>query len=139
MIFVPVVSPDSFVRVSRTVKGIDPNRSFPGPGTGRVVSNVPAIQNLIEFFAENSVEGVVDLHAFGEVFLLPWGHSLGNIEEQDWEDLQRLARASAAGTRYRIAKLTDFWEDGRPLVDQLTIGTAREIPFLWAWNWREDS
>ena len=108
IIFVPIVSPDSFERVSRTVNGVDPNRSFPGPGTNRQGSAVTAIQALIDYTKPHNIVAVIDLHAFGEVFLLPWGHTLSNIAPDDWRTLQTLANDAAAGTGYRVVKLTSF-------------------------------
>ena len=105
---IPVVSPDSFVRASRTLRGVDPNRSFPGPSTGRSEATTGPTRLLIHNSEQYKLFATLDIHAFGEVFLLPWGHQIAPITGRDWQLIQYLARESARNTRYRALKLTDF-------------------------------
>lgn len=72
--FVPVVSPDSFVGVSRHVDGVDPNRNFPYPGNVNVRS-VPPVDALRRFHLEKKFDAAMSGHAFGRVIIYPFGHT----------------------------------------------------------------
>jgi hypothetical protein len=72
--WVPVVSPDSFIADVRHVDGVDPNRNFPFPGHMDVKSVAP-IQALRDFFQQKQFKAAVSTHAYGRIYIHPWGYT----------------------------------------------------------------
>lgn len=110
--FVAVVSPDSRVFDSRFAHGLDPNRNYPGPGTRFVRSPLPSVQHLIDYFDAKQFVGVIDLHSYSEILLLPWGHTLERIP--DWDELYGIAQSVAAVAGYDITQLSRWSILGGP-------------------------
>lgn len=79
--FIPVVSPDSH-RKSRFVHGLDPNRSYPGPGKAPR-GRLPSIDALIDFFDEKTPDGSMTWHAATNngMIMHPWGHKKGPVSD----------------------------------------------------------
>lgn len=73
--FIPVVSPDSFNRRQRYVEGKDPNRAYPWPSNENSRQRVGVIDQLMTFFEQEKFYSSLDLHAYGEMVMYPWGYT----------------------------------------------------------------
>lgn len=71
--FIPVVSPDSFERRERYVDGKDPNRAYPWPTEANLNQRVGVIDSLISFSDREKFSASLDLHAYGQMVMYPWG------------------------------------------------------------------
>lgn len=105
---IPIISPDSFTARSRIHLGRDPNRSFPGPGTSITESPLQIIQSLINFSKTINPVGIIDLHAFGEVILLPWAHTFDPIPVADQTAYDLLSSNLTVKSGYNAIRLSDF-------------------------------
>lgn len=72
---IPVVSPDSFNRRQRYVDGKDPNRAYPWPENENLRQRVGVIDQLMTFFQQEKFYSSLDLHAYGEMVMYPWGYT----------------------------------------------------------------
>lgn len=73
--FIPVVSPDSFNKRQRYVEGKDPNRAYPWPENENQRQRVGVIDQLMSYFQQEKFYSSLDLHAYGEMVMYPWGYT----------------------------------------------------------------
>lgn len=73
--FIPVVSPDSFNKRQRYVEGRDPNRAYPWPENENLRQRVGVIDQLMSYFQQEKFYSSLDLHAYGEMVMYPWGYT----------------------------------------------------------------
>lgn len=78
--WVPVVSPDSYAVQQRQVDGVDPNRNFPYPGQPNV-NSVPPVAALRNFFMQHKFRAALSGHAYGQVYIYPWGYTFTPCED----------------------------------------------------------
>lgn len=96
--WVPIVSPDSFIADSRYVDGIDPNRNFPYPGKPDV-NSIPPIKSIRDFFIKHKFKAVISTHAFGRVYIYPFGYT--NQACPDHQNYRYICGRMAEFARYR--------------------------------------
>jgi len=89
--------------------GVDLNRDFPADWTSDDLDGVPIeIHNLVKSFhlgREHVVAGI-DLHTYGQAYLLPWAHT--HQKPADWDALKDLADQMAKTSGYRVLPLTEY-------------------------------
>lgn len=104
IIFVPVVSPDSYPH-SRKVDGVDPNRNF-STDSSKTVAPVRAIQNLHQEFKPLAV---MSMHTWGRVYLMPYGDQMVNCPHHD--DFVKVASQMAKMSGYRYMRTCDLYKE----------------------------
>ncbi len=98
--FIPVVNPDGFIRRSRYDNGVDPNRSYPFPGGPTNSKASSCIAPLIEFFESVGFAGSIDIHAYGELVMYPWGYTKDSVTAPDVQKFDDLAAKVASTNSY---------------------------------------
>jgi hypothetical protein len=107
---VPVVSPDSYSN-SREVDGIDPNRDFPSPNRPDHISS-PSIVAIQDFFLKIKPKAVISGHAFGRVFLTPYGDTKNKCPNES--DYQEIIGQMSKMSKYRIDRTCNNY--GNPIL-----------------------
>ena len=82
LFFIPVVSPDSYVKKSRYVHGVNPNREYPSPKQSND-SPIDCIKHLIGFFDAHDIAGSLDFHSYGRMVMYPWAYTWKEPEAKD--------------------------------------------------------
>lgn len=104
--FVPVVNPDGFKRRRRyTADGTDPNREYPYPDKPNKKS-VKCIDEEIKFFHSRKFVATIDLHAYGEMIMYPWGFTKDSIPAADKEAMHSLAESMARENKYKVGQIS---------------------------------
>lgn len=99
--FIPVVSPDSFVKRARYLDGVDPNRDYSWPERTQHDST-PTIAALRQLFATQQFAGSLTLHAYGELVMYPWAYTTKSISDTAREqDFDQLTTAMATENGYQ--------------------------------------
>lgn len=81
--FIPVVSPDSYDRRERYVEGKDPNRAYPWPENANARGRVSVIDSLMLFTDQQKFHATLDLHAYGQMVMYPWGYTTKAPDSRD--------------------------------------------------------
>lgn len=105
--FIPVVNPDGFIKRNRYSHRVDPNRAYPMPVTGeRLKKNVQCIDQLITFFHQQNIQGVIDFHAHGKMIMFPWAYSLDKINAADFSTFYQLTTEMALAPNYKHGQIS---------------------------------
>lgn len=72
--YIPIVCPEGFIKNSRHVMGIDPNRNFNDPNL-KDKNSIPEIRALKSFYDIHQFKAVMSCHNFGRVYFYPWGYT----------------------------------------------------------------
>lgn len=100
--FIPVVNPDGFTRRSRYASGrVDPNRDYPWPDRPNRVSKVTFIQHLRNFYHKHDFRGSMDIHASGKMVMFPWAYTRDNINDADYNMMDKLTEEMAKLNNYK--------------------------------------
>ncbi len=130
--FIPVVNADGFVSRNRYDGNADPNRSYPWPEKTNAVAT-PSIAALIDFFNTKKVTVSLDLHAYGELTMFPWGYTRNHLPSGPHERMDLLTTKMSELNRYTHGPIAEtiyvaqgssadyyYWKQG-------TLGLAVEI------------
>jgi len=72
--FIPIVSPEGYIRNSRYTLNLDPNRNFNGRNLSPK-SSIPCVDALKKFHEKHRFNAVMSCHNYGEIFFYPWGYT----------------------------------------------------------------
>jgi Zinc carboxypeptidase len=104
IVFIPVVSPDSFVARQRYVDGVDPNRDYPWPESTNHIST-PVIKAISAFATSLNLVSSIDYHSVASVIMWPWAYT--NAPPAQAVKYERMARSMAETNHYRIGQISD--------------------------------
>ena len=100
--FIPVLSPESYIKNSRNLLGLDPNRNFNGPRLEHKDS-IPCIQALKNFHQKHEFKAVMSCHNFGDVYFYPWGFTHEGTEiEVEYNSLLEEMSALSGNSRDQL-------------------------------------
>ena len=88
---------------------VDLNRNFPTTWKSDDLDGVQIeLQHLVKNFylRRNHVVAGIDLHTYGQAYLLPWAHT--HKKPADWDAMKELADQMAKTSGYRVLQLTDY-------------------------------
>jgi len=102
IIYIPVICPESYQRVSRHDMNVDPNRNF-ADRRNQDVRSIPSIASLKEFFLAHKFKAVMSCHNHGKVYLYPWGYT--NRATEINQDYKRILGKMSAVTHYDAEQL----------------------------------
>lgn len=97
--YVPVISPESFIRNQRYDLGLDPNRNWNNPNL-QERNSIPSIQALKDFHTKEKFKAMMSCHNYGKVYLHPWGYS--RIRSGNDADFKRILGAMSRETGYGV-------------------------------------
>lgn len=100
--FVPVVSPESYMKVSRHDMGKDPNRNFNGPNLQEIQS-IPSVAAIKDFFQQHKFKAVMSCHNHGKVYFYPWGYQQRPTEND--ADYKRIFAKMGSVSGYKAEQL----------------------------------
>lgn len=103
--FIPVVNPDGFFNRSRYDNNVDPNRSYPHPGSPNARPTA-SIRGLLEFFHARNIVGSIDFHAYGEMVMFPWAYTYNAIPEEFYTPYNALAGEMAGENGYAFGPIS---------------------------------
>jgi predicted deacylase len=103
--FIPVVTPDSFEARSRYVEGEDPNRCYPWPENPK---NQPlsVIEALMKFTNAHNFVGSLDMHAYGQLVMYPWGYTATAPASSDVVVMSDLVNDMAKDNQYTAGQIS---------------------------------
>ncbi len=138
--FIPVVSPDSYVKRSRYVDGEDPNRQYPWPDKPNR-SSIRPIKALIDFFHTRHFAGLLSFHAHGEMIMYPWAYTTSTVPAEDHRRFIDIAQRMSATNGYRSGQISKilyaapgssadyyYWQK-RTLAYGIEVAKAKAPPF----------
>lgn len=102
---IPVVSPDSFEARDRYVQRKDPNRSYPWPEN---INNqtVDVIEAMMNYTNKMKFTGSLDLHAYGQLVMYPWGYTKKAPNAGDAVGFKDLVQIMARDNQYKAGQIS---------------------------------
>jgi len=96
--YIPIICPEGYVKNSRHVLNLDPNRNFNGPNL-KDKKSIPEIQALKDFYEIHQFKAVMSCHNFGRVVFYPWGYTTKKtpLESQYRTLLEKMKTTSGYG------------------------------------------
>lgn len=102
---IPVVSPDSFEARERYVQGKDPNRSYPWPEKTENPT-VDVIQAMMNYTNKMKFSGSLDLHAYGQLVMYPWGYTKKSPAAEDVTGFKDIVQTMARDNQYEAGQIS---------------------------------
>lgn len=100
--YVPVVSPESYMKNTRYDMGVDPNRNFSDRNNNNIKS-ITSIQAMKDFFLKEKFKAAMSCHNFGRIYLFPWGYT--TQQTPNHKDYLRILGKMSALSGYEYEKL----------------------------------
>lgn len=104
--FIPVVSPDSYDRRERYVEGKDPNRAYPWPENTNSRQRVSVIESLMSFTDKEKFSATLDLHAYGQMVMFPWGYTTKAPDAQDVPVFETVVAEMSRENNYKHGQIS---------------------------------
>ncbi len=104
---VPVLNIEGFDQRSRTERGNDPNRDYPGPCGTDGPFHLKSTRALADFIAREKVVTAVTMHTFTPVVAYPWGVSTRDTHTIHHMIFEELAQQAVIESKYPTGTSTE--------------------------------